>query len=177
MKMRKRVLGWMPALLLATACASTPGVHYVTFRANAPTSLHELPYTPEAVRAALPLVYKDDLGLPGGFAQNGGGWDFMTPQLGVRGQLYGRHNSDFIDCADAQPGPRLADTGHVTLAMITRLEPGSNGGTRVRTQLDARVRRREDTGGGSLPCASVGLLEEAIAAALAKRLGGGATAP
>lgn len=163
----------LPVLLLA-ACASGAGgagaagprTYHVTFRTNAPASRHVLPYPAEAVWAALPRAY-GELQLPAGPAARDR-LEFTTPQLRVQNQLYGRNNSDFIDCGIVVAGQRLEDVGEVMLAMITRLEPGA-GGTVVMTQVDAYARRR-DVGTDPVVCSSRGVLEEAVVAALRKHL-------
>lgn len=163
----------LPLLLLA-ACASAgqSGTYHVTFRANAPSSRHVVPYPADAVWAALPRAYAE-MQLPAGPVDRGR-LEFTTPQLMVRDQLYGRHNSDFIDCGVVDTGRRLEDFGEVKLAMITRLEP-SDGGTVVLTQVDAYARRR-DVASDPVFCSSRGVLEEAVVAALLRQLQGASAA-
>lgn len=162
----------LPLLLLA-ACASAGqgGRYHVTFRANAPSSRHVVPYPTEAVWNALPRAYAE-LHLPAGPVSRGR-LEFTTPQLRVQDQLYGRANSDFIDCGVVDGGRRLEDHGQVMLAMITRLEPG-DGGTVVRTQVDAYARRR-DVASDPIYCTSKGVLEQAVVDALLKHLHPSAT--
>lgn len=161
-------------VLMLAACASAGegGRYYVRFRADAPTSRHVLPYSVEAVWAALPRAY-GEMQLPAGPASRGS-LEFTTPQLRVQDQLYGRANSDFIDCGVVDGGRRLEDHGEVMLAMITRLEPGE-GGTVVRTQVDAYARRR-DVASDPVSCTSKGVLEEAVVAALLRQLQGASAA-
>ena len=82
-----------------------------------------LPFPAEAVWAALPRAYAE-LQLPAGPAARDR-MEFTTPQLRVQNQLYGRHNSDVMDCGVVDNGRRLEDHGEVMLAMITRLEQTS----------------------------------------------------
>jgi hypothetical protein len=163
-----RMIRILPLLLLA-ACASAgagPRMYQVAFRVDGEPSRHVVPYPVEAVWAALPLAYAD-LQLPGGPASRGG-MEFTTPQLRVDNQLYGRRNSEFMDCGIVAAGTRLEDHGEVTLAMITRLEP-TPGGTVVMTQMDASARRREGAS-NLVECSTRGVLEEAVVDALLKRL-------
>jgi hypothetical protein len=157
-------------LLLVAACAPAagagPGTYHVTFRADAPSSRHVLPFPAELVWAALPRAYAE-LQLPAGPAERGR-LEFTTPQLRVQGQLYGRNNSDFIDCGVVDGGGRLEDHGEVKLATITRLQ-GTDAGTVVMTQVDAYARRR-DVASDPIVCSSRGVLEEAVVAALLKHL-------
>jgi hypothetical protein len=165
----------LPVLLLA-ACASAgtgPTTYHVAFRADAPSSRHVLPYPPEVVWAALPRAYQE-MQLPGGPTSRGR-MEFTTPQLRVQNQLYGRHNSDFMDCGVVDNGRRIEDHGEVMLAMITRLEPAP-GGTAVMTQLDAYARRRESSS-DPVSCSTRGVLEEAVVAALLKHLPAAPAAP
>jgi hypothetical protein len=159
------------SLFLLAACAAGgagPRTYHVAFRAEAPSSWHVLPYPAEAVWAALPRAYAE-LQLPAGPATRDR-LELTTPQLRVQDQLYGRKNSDFIDCGVVDGGRRLEDHGEVMLAMITRLE-AANAGTVVMTQLDASARRR-DVAGDPIVCGSRGVLEEAVVAALLKHLPG-----
>lgn len=94
--------------------------------------------------------------------------EFTTPQLRVDNQLYGRCNSEFIDCGIVAAGTRLEDHGEVMLAMITRLE-AAPGGTAVLTQVDASARRREGAS-NLVECRTRGVLEQAVVDALLKRL-------
>ena len=168
--MRSTILRCAWAVLLLAGCAQAgqgPGTYYVRFRANAPASRHVLPYPPETVWQALPRAYAQ-MQMPGGPASREL-MEFTTPQLRVRGQLYGRHNSDFIDCGIVDGGGRaLEDAGQVLLAMITRLQP-VDGGTLVMTQVDSYARRR-DVSGDPIYCTSRGVLEEAVVAALRDQL-------
>ena len=157
---------------LAGACASGgggPPEYWVKFRSDAHTSRHVVPYPPEEVFRMLPRAY-ESLGLPGGSPRNAAGMEYMTPQLGVRGQLYGKRNSEFIECGVVHNGAPLEDQGEVLLAMITRLEPVP-GGTAVLTQLDSYARRR-DTSSDPISCISRGVLEDAIAEILLMHLRG-----
>lgn len=161
-------------LLLLTACAPAgPGSYRVAFRVDGESSRHVVPYPVEAVWAALPLAYAD-LQLPAGPASRGE-MEFTTPQLRVENQLYGRRNSEFMDCGIVGAGTRLEDHGEVTLAMITRLEPAP-GGTVVMTQMDASARRR-DAASNLVECSTRGVLEEAVVDALLKRLRAASAAP
>ncbi|HEU4883929.1 MAG TPA: hypothetical protein VFT45_16840 [Longimicrobium sp.] len=165
----------LPILFLA-ACASGgtgPKTYHVTFRADAPSSRHVVPYPAEVVWAALPRAYAE-MQLPAGPTSRDR-MEFTTPQLRVENQLYGRHNSDFIDCGTVHNGTRLEDQGEVKLAMITRLEPAP-GGTAVMTQLDAYTRRR-DVASDYVACSTRGVLEEAVVAALLRNLQGASAAP
>lgn len=161
------------ALVAAGACASggsgrTPE-YWVTFRSDALTTRHVVPYPAEQVLVALPRAY-ESLGLPGGAPRGGGGMEYMTPQLGVRGQLYGKRNSEFINCGLVHNGSAIEDQGEVKLAMITRLEPVA-GGTAVVTQVDSYARRR-DTSSDPIYCPSRGVLEAALAETLLLHLRG-----
>jgi hypothetical protein len=160
-------------LVMVSACASggsgrTPE-YWVKFRSDAHTSRHVVPFPPEQVVLVLPRAY-ESLGLPGGAPRGGNGMEFMTPQLGVRGQLYGKRNSEFIDCGMVHNGSAIEDQGEVQLAMITRLEPVA-GGTAVITQVDSYARRR-DTSSEPIYCPSRGVLEDAVAEILLMHLRG-----
>jgi hypothetical protein len=174
--MRKiQVIRILPLLLVA-ACASAgagPQTYHVAFRADGESSRHVVPYPAEAVWAALPLAYAD-LQLPGGPVSRGG-MEFTTPQLRVQNQLYGRRNSEFMDCGIVAAGTALEDHAEVTLAMITRLVPAS-GGTAVMTQMDASARRR-DGASNLVACDTRGVLEQAVVDALLKRLRAPSAAP
>jgi hypothetical protein len=164
---RHRSATLISAVLLAScAGAGSRDAYTVSFRASAPSSHDVLPYPPELVWSVLPLAY-GDLGLPGGENRTGGGREWMTPQLRVRDQLYGRRNSAFIHCG-TYPGGPLEDGSEVTIAIVTRLEPAA-GGTTVRTQVDAYARRR-DVAADPVSCASRGVLERAIVESLRARL-------
>jgi hypothetical protein len=159
------------SISLLAGCASGgagPRTYHVTFRADAPSSRHVLPFPAQAVWAALPRAYAE-LQLPAGPAARAR-LEFTTPQLRVQDQLYGRKNSDFIDCGVVDGGRRLEDHGEVMLAMITRLEP-EDASTVVMTQVDAYARRR-DVAANPIVCGSRGVLEEAVVAALLKHLSG-----
>ncbi|HEU0301686.1 MAG TPA: hypothetical protein VFR37_19695 [Longimicrobium sp.] len=155
------------APLALAACASGAPRYAVTYRADAPTSRHVVPFPPEAVWAALPLAYAD-MQLPAGPTTRGR-LEFTTPQLRVQDQLYGRRNSDFIECGVVDGGRALENQGEVSLAMITRLEPAGGGATVVMTQVDAYARRR-DVASDPVFCTTRGVLEEALVAALLARL-------
>lgn len=172
--MRTSILLRIVAPLLLAACAGAAGgprTYVVKFRADAPVSRHLLPYSPEVVWQALPLAYLD-LQFPSGPTARGL-MEFTTPQLRVQGQLYGRRNSEFIDCGVVDQGRALEDHGEVLLAMITRLESAGGNGTAVMTQIDAYARRR-DVASDVVSCTSRGVLEEAIVTALTRRLSQGA---
>jgi hypothetical protein len=158
--------------LALAACAGTPGGarYAVTYRADAPTSRHVVPFPTETVWRTLPLAYAD-MKLPAGPTTRDR-LEFTTPQLRVQDQLYGRRNSDFIDCGVVDGGRALENHGEVYLAMITRLEP-AGGGTAVMTQLDAYARRR-DVANDPVSCSTRGVLEEALVTALLARLQQGA---
>lgn len=168
-----RRIAALASLLLLAACASGgggPRQYWVKFRTDGNMSRHVVPYAPADVWRVLPRAY-DDLGFPGGAPQNGAGMEYMTPQLGVRGQLYGKRNSEFIDCGASHGGIALEDQGEVLLAMITRLEPAPEGGTLVMTQVDSYARRREVMN-DPVSCTSRGVLENAIAEILLMHLRG-----
>ena len=167
--MRISLLRLVTPLLLAgcAGAASRPATYSVKFRADAPSSRHLLPYPPETVWRALPLAYAD-LQFPAGPVSRGL-MEFTTPQLRVQGQLYGRQNSDFVDCGVVDGGRRLEDHGEVMLAMITRLEAAEGNATTVKTQVDAYARRR-DVASDPVYCSSKGVLEDAVMAALIRRL-------
>lgn len=174
--MRTSILLLILAPLLLAGCAGAGGAtptYAVKYRADAPVSRHVLPYPPETVWQALPLAYRD-LQFPAGPVSRGE-MEFTTPQLRVQGQLYGRRNSEFIDCGVVDLGRALEDHGEVMLAMITRLEAEGNG-TVVMTQIDAYARRR-DVASDVVSCTSRGVLEEAIVTALQRRLAGTSAAP
>lgn len=161
--------------LLLGACGGAAGgsrAYSVTFRLDAPSSRHVVPYPPEAVWRALPGAYAD-LRLPAGPTARGR-MEITTPQLRVQDQLYGRRNSEFIECGVVDGGRPLEDHGEVMLAMITRLEPAAAGSTVVRTQVDAYARRR-DVASDPVYCASRGVLEEALVRMLLDRLRQGDT--
>ncbi|HYR12178.1 MAG TPA: hypothetical protein VEQ60_30610 [Longimicrobium sp.] len=159
-------------LLFLTGCASAAGAgprtYHVTFRTDAPSSRHVLPFPVETVWAALPRAYAE-MQLPAGPVTRER-LEFTTPQLRVQYQLYGRKNSDFFECGVVDGGRRLEDHGEVMLAMITRLQSGG-AGTVVMTQVDAYARRR-DVAADPVACSSRGVLEEALVAALRKHLQG-----
>lgn len=165
------------ALLLVlggcSAAAGAPSRYTVRFRADAPSSRHVLPYPPAAVWNALPMAYAD-LQLPAGPSDRDR-LEYTTPQLRVQNQLYGRRNSEFLDCGVVDQGRPLEDHAEVMLAMITRLEAAGEGGTAVLTQLDAYARRR-DVASDSVPCTTRGVLEQALFTALLRRLQQGAPA-
>lgn len=163
-----RMIRILPLLLLA-ACASAgtgPRPPLVVFRVDGESSRHVVPYPVERVWAALPLAYAD-LQLPAGYVSRAE-MELATPQLRVDNQLYGRRNSEFMDCGIVAAGTRLEDHGEVTLAMITRLEPAP-GGTLVMTQMDASARRREGAS-NMVECSTRGVLEQAVVDALLERL-------
>lgn len=162
-----RLIRILPLVLVAACAAGAgPRTYHVTFRADAQSSRHVLPYPAQAVWAALPRAY-GELQLPAGPVTRDR-LEFTTPQLRVQDQLYGRKNSDFFDCGVVDGGRRLEDHGEVMLAMITRLEPGG-AGTVVMTQVDVYARRR-DVAADPVACSSRGVLEEALVAALRKHL-------
>jgi hypothetical protein len=172
--MRKiQVIPILPLLLVAACASAEPGTYHVAFRADGESSRHVVPYPAEAVWAALPLAYAD-LQLPGGPVSRGG-MEFTTPQLRVQNHLYGRRNSEFMDCGIVAAGTALEDHAEVTLAMITRLVPAS-GGTAVMTQMDASARRR-DGASNLVACDTRGVLEQAVVDALLKRLRAPSAAP
>ena len=157
----------IPLLLAGCGAAGGPARYTVFFRANAPFERHVVPYPPETVRRALPLAYAD-LELPVG-PTGREPMEFSTPQLRVQGQLFGRRNSEFIECGPAGPGGSLEDQGEVLLAMLTRLEAAEGNATAVITQMDVYARRR-DVATNPVSCTSRGVLEEVVVAALLRRL-------
>jgi hypothetical protein len=163
------VLRILAPLILAgcAAAGSTVPAYSVKFRADAPTSRHVLPYPPETVWQALPRAYAQ-LQMPAGPTTREM-MEFTTPQLRVQGQLYGRRNSDFMDCGVVDGGRALEDHGEVMLAMITRLQQADGGTTAVMTQIDAYARRR-DVASDPVYCSSKGVLEEAVVTALLNQL-------
>ena len=173
--MRAFTLAAVLAPLALAACASGTPRYAVTYRADAPTSRHVVPFPAEAVWRTLPRAYAD-LQLPAGPTTRDR-LEFTTPQLRVQDQLYGRRNSDFIDCGVVDGGRALEDQGEVYLAMITRLQPADANATVVMTQVDAYARRR-DVANDPVYCATKGVLEEALVTALLARLRqGAASAP
>ena len=78
--------------------------------------------------------------------------------------------SRYVDCGTGATGAPHADTHVVTLTVISRVAPAGDSASAVATQVAASA-RASGTSGGTVRCSSSGQLEQAIHAALARRVG------
>jgi hypothetical protein len=140
----------------------------VSFDPTVPVYEERVAASPEEVSEILPQVFAQ-IGLPGGPSISDGARVFLTPYLQVQSKLYGRPNSEFFTCQGYDIISNLADTGRMTFAIISRVEVASDGGTVLRTQVDARVTRRE-VASNSVECVTTGLLEKSISAMVVQRV-------
>lgn len=83
-------------------------------------------------------------------------------------RVEGQRLSRFLDCGRSF-GREYADQYSVTLGVLVHLVPASDGGTVVRTVLDAYA-RDPGTGGNSVHCITWGSLERRIGELVAERL-------
>ncbi len=147
-------------LFAATAAAQGGGTTIVAFRSDIPQWEHEFAYPPEQVVQAVKAVY-EQISMPL-LQSSENEQDLFTPYLRVQRQLYGRNNSEFFACQEADiTGGSLADRGSVVFAILTRVRPKRGGGTVLQTQVDARATRR-DVASNAVECATTGVLEKAL---------------
>ncbi|HEU4558807.1 MAG TPA: hypothetical protein VFS20_13195 [Longimicrobium sp.] len=147
--------------MLPTPAAAQGGrTTIVAFRSDVPQAEHEFTHPPEQVVLAVKAVY-EQIGLPL-MQSSENQQDLFTPYLRVQRQLYGRNNSEFFACQEADlVGGNLADRGSVVFAILTRVRPAGGGGAVLQTQVDARATRR-DVASNAVECATTGVLEKAL---------------
>lgn len=135
---------------------------------NAPTAVAAtVSASRDAVWRALPVVY-ERLGVPeagGDPAQ----WLFGNLEFRPR-RIDGERLSRFLDCGRGITAVPRADEYDVTMSVVTRLEPGEHGGTRVETTVVGSGRPRA-VSGNAVHCQSEGTLEIRIAELVAEVLG------
>lgn len=145
------------------------------FRNDAPETTTRVAYPVDAVWKALTEVYAE-MGFPLASTANIRGREFLTPFMEIRGQLFGRRNTEFFSCQQQDMLGDLTNTGQISFALRTRLEAGADSATVLHTQVDARARRR-GTSASSVDCTTTGKLEQALAQAVDQRLSQPATQP
>ncbi|HEX8831330.1 MAG TPA: hypothetical protein VF705_09205 [Longimicrobium sp.] len=130
----------------------------VAFRNDLPQSERPISATPEQVVEAVKVVYAQ-VGLPL-LQSSGNAHDLFTPYLRVQRQLFGRANSEFFGCQEADIGASIADRGSITFAILMRVRPAGAGSV-LQMQVDARAARR-DVSANSVECTSTGVLEKGL---------------
>ena len=109
----------------------------------------------DSVWLALPMVY-DLLGIPDA------GVDAERTKFGNPGyrarRIEGERLSKYVDCGMGVTAAPNADQYNVTLSVLTRLTPGSDGGTMVVTTVEATGKPRA-VSGNPVYCQSKGTLE------------------
>lgn len=159
----------VPMLVLANpAAAQRHDRSSSIFRDDVPETRTRIARPAADVWKALTEVYAE-LGFPLSTTANPRAQEFLTPFMDVRGQLFNLRNSEFFACQQFDTLGDLTNTGQISFALRTRLEPADDSATIVSTQVDARARRRNTTA-TSVECASTGKLEQALAQAVAQRL-------
>jgi hypothetical protein len=138
------------------------------FRNDAPETRTRVAYPAAAVWKALTEVYAE-MGFALATTANIRGQEFLTPFMDIRGQLFGRRNSEFFTCQQFDMLGDLTNTGQLSFALRTRLEATDDGATVLHTQVDARARRR-NTNTSAVDCTTTGKLEQALAQAVEQRL-------
>jgi len=120
----------------------------------------------DSVRAALPTVFQA-LGIP----QAGADPEqrvFGNPEFRPR-RIDGERLSRYIDCGMGITAVPKADDYDVTMSVLTRLTPATNGGTVVATTVGATGKPR-GVSGNSVHCPSKGTLEARIVEVLHREL-------
>lgn len=158
----------VPVLSHPAAAQQRDRSSIAVFRNDAPETATRVAYPADAVWKALTDAYAE-LGFPLATTANVRGREFLTPFMDIRGQLFGRRNSDFFTCQQFDMVGDLTNTGQLSFALRTRLEATDDGATVLHTQVDARARRRS-TSSNPVDCNTTGKLEEALAQAVVQRL-------
>lgn len=131
-----------------------------------PTAEYRIDASPDAVWAALPVVYKE-LGIPVTTmvtaSKQLGNTDFR-----VRRQLGGERLSRYLDCGERM-GERNAETYDVKMRVLTMVRPADGGSTLV-TAVDATARPLS-VSGNTVNCTSTGRLEERILTVIREQAG------
>ncbi|HEX8905672.1 MAG TPA: hypothetical protein VF771_12550 [Longimicrobiaceae bacterium] len=151
------------------------GPRVIEFRNDVQASEDTLPFTAEQVWSMVPHVF-NELSLPASESADTAWHEFLTPYLQVRGRLFGRQNHEFFQCQDNGFGADLVDNANLTFAILMRVLPAGDGRALVRTQVDARARRR-DIATNVVECTTTGFLEKALAQMIAQRLAEAAATP
>jgi len=158
----------VPALVHPAAAQQRDRGSISIFRNDAPETATRVAYPADAVWKALTEVYAE-MGFPLATTANVRGREFLTPFMDIRGQLFGRRNSEFFACQQFDMVGDLTNTGQLSFAVRTRLEATPDGATILHTQVDARARRRS-TNASAVECNTSGKLEQALAQAVEQRL-------
>jgi hypothetical protein len=85
--------------------------------------------------------------------------------------LAGKRMSSFFDCGSSMTGMR-ADEGRMIASAVSKVTAGADGQTSLATTVSGAVQTNEGASAQTIPCASTGMLEEAIRSAVARRTGG-----
>lgn len=144
----------------------TPTRTYAIEQITTPDILtHTVPAVLDTAWAALPAAY-GDLHIPVN-AVDPSAHLLGSGMVSAQGSFAGTRLSRLLDCGASAVGMANADHYSVRLNVRTQLSAGANGGTTVRTLIEATAR---DAGTSTDPvrCATTGTLERRIADALAK---------
>jgi hypothetical protein len=85
-------------------------------------------------------------------------------------RIAGARLSTFLDCGSGAVTRPYADQYQVTMFLMTRVQDGGDGASRVRTELDAYARSRS-VSGNQIHCTTRGILERKIWEAITEALG------
>jgi hypothetical protein len=185
-----REAAWMlavPALgLLTLACAANPsgtrgelapettivsteaGRFLLEANPAADTRWERIPAPASEVFRLVRGVY-EDLGVPGTSVDTRR-MIYGNTSHRVRGDIGGVRTSRFFSCGRAGGlGQDLADAGTLRISVLTQVRTEGPDGARVRTEAVAEVRAGDITSAHRSACASTGLLEAVIAAAVRER--------
>ncbi|HEU4556223.1 MAG TPA: hypothetical protein VFS20_00190, partial [Longimicrobium sp.] len=146
----------------------------VAFRSDAPETSSRSASAPADVWRALSEVYAE-MGFPLANTANPRAHEYLTPFMELRGRLFNQPNSAYFVCQQFDLLNDMTNSGQITFAIRTRLVP-RDGGTELRTQVDARARRRT-SGSSWVECNTTGEFEKTLARMVDERLQQPAAAP
>jgi hypothetical protein len=151
-----------------TRISTAVGDYEIQSTRDARATSHAVAAPPEQVWTALPGVY-EELGIPI-TSINTSAMVLGNQQLSVNRRLAGERPSKYLDCGSGAINMPNADRYHLTLSLLTQLEPAPGGGTQVRSQLQGFAKPRS-VSGNPINCSTSGILEERIVELLSERVG------
>ena len=149
----------VPALAVPAAAQQRDRASVVSFRTEVLQTDARIAAPPAAVWKALTEVYAE-MGFPLAEMANPRAHEYLTPFMDLRGRLFNKPNGEYFSCSHFDTLNDLTNTGQITFAIRTRLQP-ADGGTAVHTQVDARARRRGGSG-SAVECSTTGNFEQAL---------------
>jgi len=131
------------------------------FRSDLPTTDTRFDAPPAVLWRAVAEVL-GEMGYAVSESSNTAGMEYASTFADLHGRLFNRPNSEFFSCNSGDLLNDLTATGRLNMALRARVEPASNGGSVLHTQVDARAQRRA-TSASPVQCDSTGKLEQRIA--------------